>query len=177
MIGLWLLVGLSGPVNAAEDLLPPETTAVDATGVIGEPGPPVTDTAELDARERAIGLILRCPVCQGLSVADSSSDAARAMSARVRELVAAGYDDQQVLDFFADRYGDFILLAPPKEGVHWLLWAGPMVAVGAGLLWLLARTRRTGGSAAAPVPAPDTTGPETPADDDYRARILAELKD
>ena len=120
MIGLWLLLGLTGPVQAAPEDVPVASDPLlqGTDGIVGEPGPPVEDQEEREARTRSIGLIIRCPVCQGLSVADSSSDAAVAMSNRIEELVAAGYSDQQILDFFADRYGDFILLAPPKEGMH-----------------------------------------------------------
>ena len=175
MTGLWLAWSLSVAVMASETAVEPIEVAVEAPdGIVGLPGEPVTEPETLKARTRIVGLQIRCPVCQGLSVADSSSDAAVAMSNRVRELVAAGYTDTQILDYFADRYGDFILLAPPKEGLHWLLWAGPLVAVTGGLVWLLARTRRTGSSS----PAAAVAIEESSADEDsYRARILAELKD
>ncbi len=173
--GLWLLAVLSGPVlagAAGEDAVAEDPLLRGTDGLIGEPGPPVTDEAALDSATRRIGLIIRCPVCQGLSIADSSSDAAVAMSNRIRELVAAGYSDQQILDFFADRYGEFILLAPPKEG-HWMVWAVPAVAVAGGLFWVLGRSRRATPAVAAAT-EPEAEGGE---DDPYRARILAELGD
>ena len=53
---------------------------------------------EVEQRTYALGKILRCPVCQGLSVADSQSDAAVAMKNRIQELVALGYADEQIVD-------------------------------------------------------------------------------
>jgi cytochrome c-type biogenesis protein CcmH len=175
VIGLWVLVGLQAPAFAGVDDAPAaEDVLLQGTdGIIGEPGALVTDEAELEERTRNIGLIIRCPVCQGLSIADSSSDAAVAMSNRIRELLQAGYADQQILDFFADRYGDFILLAPPKEGMHWVLWVGPLLAVGCGLFGLWARSRLVR-RVVATTPVSESAGGD---DDPYRTRILDELKD
>ncbi len=174
MIGLWLLLALQTPAMAGvgDEPVAADPLLQGTDGLVGEPGPPVSDADELDRRTRDIGLIIRCPVCQGLSIADSSSDAAVAMRNRVRELVAAGYSDQQVLDFFAERYGEFILLAPPKEGMHWLLWVVPLGSVAGGLFWLFARARR--GEPAVATPEPTAEGGD---EDPYRARILAELGD
>jgi cytochrome c-type biogenesis protein CcmH len=169
----WLLAGPAQALEPAPETPVAISASGDFVGVVGLPGKPVRDPEELDRRTRSIGLIIRCPVCQGLSVADSSSDAAVAWNARIREMVGGGYSDSQVLDFFADRYGEFILLAPPKKGLHWLLWAGPLAAVGLGLGWLLMITRR-------PPDGPDSPAPSAAAgsdDDPYRARILAELQD
>lgn len=146
-------------------------------GLLAEPpllDPP--DDATRDARTQELARGLRCPVCQGLSVADSQSEAALAMRARIRELVAAGYTDDQIRDYFVDRYGTWVLLEPPVEGRFWLLWLGPVALVVAGGLFVGARARRAPASPAAPV-AP--VAPATPAatDDPYRARILAELED
>ena len=64
----------------------------DPAFVVGAPkGPPLAGTA-LDARTEEVGALLRCPVCQGLSVADSPATMASNMKAQVRELLAAGYD-------------------------------------------------------------------------------------
>ncbi len=169
MIGLLLGLALaSAPELAA---VPEQAATEDDATSLGPPlFDPVTDEALLDARTYKVSSILRCPVCQGLSVADSTADAAVAMKSRVRELVAAGYSDEQILDFFAERYGDFILLAPPKEGLNWFLWAAPLIIIAAGGLWLLVG-RREG----TPAPEPQTKPEED--DDPYRARILAELED
>jgi cytochrome c-type biogenesis protein CcmH len=86
----------------------------------------------LDARTADVGALLRCPVCQGLSVADSPSTMARDMKAEVREKLAAGYDREQILEHFERSYGEFVRLEPPMRGVNWLVWLGPLAGLLAG---------------------------------------------
>jgi|SRR5438105_333195 len=110
--------------------------------------------ASLDARTDEIGALLRCPVCQGLSVADSPSTMARNMKAEVREKLAAGYDQEQILADFERSYGEFVRLEPPMRGVNWLVWFGPagvLVAGGAVIAWALRRSPRSR-AAASPLP-------------------------
>jgi len=94
----------------------------------------------------AIASELRCVVCQNLSVADSPSEMANQMRALVRERLAAGDSPAQVRQYFVERYGDWILLSPPRRGFTLLVWVAPLVAVvlGLGLVALLLRrwTRR-----------------------------------
>jgi len=146
----------------------------DAGQPLSEPpdgAPPTQDV--VDARTQVLADQLRCPVCQGLSVAASPSEAARAMRERIRELVAQGYGDEQIVDYFVDRYGTWILLAPPKQGFSWVLWGAPAAGVGLGLLWVLSRFGAR--QQAAPSTTPDR--PRAREDDPYRAAILAELGD
>ena len=94
----------------------------------------------------AIASELRCVVCQNLSVADSPSEMATQMRAIVRERLAAGDTPDQVRQYFVERYGEWILLSPPRRGFTLLVWVAPLVAVvlGLGLVALLLRrwTRR-----------------------------------
>src|SRR5438105_3005856 len=110
--------------------------------------------ASLDARTDEIGALLRCPVCQGLSVADSPATMARNMKAEVREKLAAGYDQERILADFERSYGEFVRLQPPMRGVNWLVWFGPVAALiagGAVIAWALKRSpRKAGGSDAVP---------------------------
>lgn len=84
---------------------------------------------------------LRCPVCQGLSVADSPSDTARAMRAQVAQRVAEGRTDDEIEAEFRRSYGDWILLSPPLVSPSGLVWLAPLaaVALGAWIAWARAR--------------------------------------
>ncbi len=91
------------------------------------------DTVELRARE--VGRSLRCVVCQNQSIEDSDATLAEDMRRLVRARISSGDSNQEVLDFMQQRYGDFVLLKPPVQKNTLLLWWGPFVAIGLGLLW------------------------------------------
>lgn len=111
-------------------------------GVATAPAPQVDRTAALATR-------LRCPVCQGESVEDSPSDTARAIKAQIGEFVDAGWSDRQVLDFYVQRYGRWVLLDPPASGDTLVLWALPALVLAAAVLVALTRRRRRAPDAAA----------------------------
>ena len=140
---------------------------------IGEP--PMLDSSEIvdvEGRSYALAKILRCPVCQGLSVADSRSDAAVAMKDRIRELVEMGYSDEQIIDYFVGRYGEFTLLKPKYE--HWFVWIAPIVLAILGVGIVVARVR----SQASTTVDPEETKSASPNDaSKYRQQILAELEE
>src|SRR5438067_13458840 len=92
---------------------------------------PATHVGEQAVHE--IAAQLRCVVCQNLSVADAPSEMASQMRAIVRERLTAGESPGDVQRFFVERYGEWILLAPPRRGFNLLVWFLPLVAVGAGI--------------------------------------------
>lgn len=85
---------------------------------------------------------LRCVVCQNLSVADSPSEMANQMRAIVRERLARGESPEQVIEYFVDKYGEWILLSPRTRGFTLLVWVVPFVAVAIGLALVAVRLRR-----------------------------------
>ena len=100
---------------------------------LGQPGtPPAEETVE--ALTVSYSKKLRCPVCQGMSVADSPSESAVTMKGRIRELVAEGYSEEQIQGYFITRYGEWVLLAPTTGGANVVLWLGPAMFLGGGLV-------------------------------------------
>jgi len=96
-----------------------------------------------EARARGLSRELRCMVCQNQSIDDSEAPLARDLRLLVRERIAAGDSDAQVIDFLVARYGEFVLLKPRFERQTLLLWlVPPLVLVGGALaLWLHSRRR------------------------------------
>lgn len=108
--------------------------------------PRVTDP-NLEERTRQVAAQLRCPVCQGLSLADSPSELALEMKDVVRQQLAVGRTPEQVKAYFVAKYGEWILLEPPARGLNRVAYTLPVVAVVAGLalVWLmLGRWTRSG---------------------------------
>lgn len=96
-------------------------------------------------RERATEVAegLRCPTCQALSVADSNSTMAQSMRSEIRTQLGAGRSPEQIRDWFTERYGEEVLLAPDPRGVAILLWVLPAaVLVGGVAAIVLVRRRR-----------------------------------
>jgi len=104
---------------------------------LGAPqGTPLTGAA-LEQRTQEVASLLRCPVCQGMSVADSPSTVALDMKQQVREMLSRGYTEEQILNFFEKSYGQFVLLKP-KNPYVWIL---PVVVllIGAAIVVITAR--------------------------------------
>jgi cytochrome c-type biogenesis protein CcmH len=119
-----------------------------------QPDEVMADPAK-EARARNLSRELRCMVCQNQSIDDSEAPLARDLRLLVRERIAAGDTDSQVIDFLVARYGEFVLLKPRVERETVLLWAVPPFALIAGAiaLWMQARRRATSASAQPPLTA------------------------
>lgn len=128
---LSLAVCVVAPVSSRAQSETP-ATIVSPESVVGPPQGKALTGEELERRTEALASIMRCPVCQALSVADSPTVSAIAMREEARDLLAAGYTEEQVLRYFETSYGEFILLAPKKEGFNWLVWLAPLLALLAG---------------------------------------------
>ncbi|HEX9069550.1 MAG TPA: cytochrome c-type biogenesis protein CcmH [Ktedonobacterales bacterium] len=111
-----------------------------------------------DARTTALARQIKCPVCNGESAADSAAPIAVEMRSVIRQKVAAGESDQEILTYFRQRYGDDILLAPPKAGFDLIAWLAPVVALVLGGVAIFSLSQswmsRARGAVAEPLPAP-----------------------
>jgi cytochrome c-type biogenesis protein CcmH len=107
-----------------------------------QPDEIMSDAAK-EARARDLSRELRCMVCQNQSIDDSEAPLARDLRLLVRERIAAGDSDAQVIDFLVARYGEFVLLKPRLNSHTWLLWFLTPLALGAGgiALWMNGRRR------------------------------------
>jgi cytochrome c-type biogenesis protein CcmH len=102
------------------------------------------EDASLDKRTAALSNELRCLVCQNQTLAESNAPLAVDLRGRIREQLAAGASEQDVIDYMVARYGDFVLYRPPFKASTLALWVGPFVllAVGALVLWRQLARRR-----------------------------------
>lgn len=111
---------------------------------------PVADDPELEARVIELSQTLRCLVCQNETIAASRAPLAVDLRNQVREQLAAGKSEQDVVDFLVQRYGDFVLYTPPFRANTLLLWLGPAALGVLGIGWLSLRLRRRAAEAATP---------------------------
>lgn len=103
----------------------------------------VPDTARSDAdRARDLAAELRCPDCEGLSVAASSTTSGRTIRADIRARVHRGETDEEIRQVYVDRYGESILLNPEGGGIGVIVWAVPVVALVLGAAGLVLAMRR-----------------------------------
>ncbi len=106
-----------------------------------DPGEMFADPTQ-EARARDIGKQLRCLVCQNQSIFDSNADLAQDLRMVVRERMAAGDDDEAVMDYIVARYGDFVLLRPPVSANTLVLWGAPVVLLAIAFIAAWRRSRR-----------------------------------
>ncbi|MCH8543491.1 MAG: cytochrome c-type biogenesis protein CcmH [Alcanivorax sp.] len=105
------------------------------------------DTPEQEARFRSLTQELRCPKCQNQSIADSDADISGDMRMRTAEMIREGHTDREVVDFFRERYGDFVSYRPPFDATTLLLWLGPGIVLLAGGILIVRLLRRANAAA------------------------------
>ena len=94
------------------------------------------------ARAHDLETELKCPECQGLSVADSQAPTSRAIRSDIKRRIAAGQSDEQIRQAYIDKYGDSMLLSPQDSGVSLLVWILPIVVVALGATGIVFALRR-----------------------------------
>jgi cytochrome c-type biogenesis protein CcmH len=123
-----------------------------------------------------IARTLKCPVCESQSVADSPSQLAQEMRAYIQRRLAAGDSRQVIVQALVDRYGEGILLEPPRTGFTLLVWWLPALSFGLGVVVValaLRRWTRPTAGAVGPEPAAGDLSPDEVLH--YRARLAEEL--
>lgn len=124
---------------------------------------PIELTPEQEERARHLESIMKCPVCRSQSVRSSDSFMANDMQRKIRELVSEGVSNEEIVAYFTARYGDWILLEPPKRGFTWAAWLLPFAVVVAGAIGVFAAARKwsrrpksEGGTASVESPPPES---------------------
>ena len=102
-----VLCAWAAPAAVAADAVPTEMDPVKA------------------ARAVKLAEKLRCLVCQNQTIADSNAELANDLRSQIREQIAAGKTDDEILAYMVERYGDFVLYQPPFKPTTILLWGGP----------------------------------------------------
>lgn len=132
---------------ATSALLPVAQAAPAADSVVAH-DPPQQDGPV----EHRLGQRLRCPVCQGMSIGDSPAPMAQDMMRQVRRFHREGKSEEEIVAYFTERYGAWVMLDPPKEGFALWVWLTPPAALLLGFVGILWRSRqlrnRRGGPAA-----------------------------
>ena len=116
--------------------------AASAASAQVQEAPLVQANPELEKRVMALSEELRCLVCQNQTLADSHAELAMDLKQQVREKLASGMSDKDVVDYMVERYGDFVMYRPPMKGTTFLLWFGPFVLLVGGILVLVRKLSR-----------------------------------
>ncbi len=126
----------------------------------------------LDVQVREIAKTLRCTVCQTENIWESGAPLAKQMRDAIRERLQAGQTEPEIRAYFLSRYGDYILMEPPKHGMNWLIWVAPfgLLLVGGFFLYKEVCTwvRDTASDPGHPAPPP--------LDEQSRKRLERELE-
>lgn len=121
--------------NALWAVLAVVVVALLAVGVLDQ------DERSADERARDLQEQVRCPQCRSQSVAQSETPSAKGVKTVIRDQIAAGRSDEEILDYIASSYGRDVLLDPPGSGFSGLVWALPAVVVVIAVAGLVVRFR------------------------------------
>jgi len=109
-----------------------------------EEAKPLAEDPVLEQRMIKLSEDLRCLVCQNESLAGSHADLAQDLRREIREQMRSGKNDEQVIEYLTQRYGDFVLYKPPVKPLTWLLWFGPFLLLGGAVVGLVVYLKRRG---------------------------------
>jgi len=114
-----------------------------AAPVAADEAQPTLNDPVAAKREVELAKQLRCLVCQNETIADSRAGLAQDLRNKLREQMAAGKSDEEIIAYMTDRYGDFVLYRPPLKATTVLLWVGPFLLLAIGVLigWRAVRAR------------------------------------
>jgi cytochrome c-type biogenesis protein CcmH len=135
-----------------------------------------TPIAVTDDQVNAVASELFCPECENIPLDVCPSQACADMRAEIRQKLQQGWTKAQIKQYYVERYGDRVVGAPPARGWNWLMYLIPPVAIlaSAAILYRVFRTWKQ--SPRQPVQTPADSQNPPVVDNDYVARLEAELK-
>ena len=100
-----------------------------------------SDVPALERRATELNKAIMCPICPGESIDQAQNTLALQMRGIVRDKLADGETEDQIKQFFVERYGPSVLLEPPRQGFSLTAWVVPPLAVAAGIAMFLLALR------------------------------------
>ena len=147
----------------------------DVIAILGPPEGGAVPESRVNELAKEIDTKLRCPVCQGVSIADSPSGMATKMREQVRDLVTKGYSEEQIISYFERSYGEFVRLEPPLRGLNVMLWILPGIVLLGGAWFVFRKANQPLAAAATPGSSPE--GAPTPREvDPELAKYLERIR-
>jgi len=114
----------------------------NAANVWAKEAQPMAADPEMEKLVNEISEELRCLVCQNQTIADSHAALAVDLKNQVRDMVATGKTQQEIVDYMVQRYGDFVRYRPPVKPTTYLLWIGPFILLIVGVMLLISNLRK-----------------------------------
>jgi cytochrome c-type biogenesis protein CcmH len=128
-------------------------------------------TGVTDDQVNAIAKQLYCPVCENIPLDVCGTQACAQWRELIREKLGQGWTESQIKQYFVDQYGARVLGTPPAQGLNWLVYVIPPLAIIAGIVILFFVLRAFRRNAPSTVPV----APQVPPSDEYIARMEEEL--
>lgn len=113
-----------------------------STALVAKEAAPLAADPEMEKRVNEIASELRCLVCQNQTIADSHAELAIDLKNQVRDMVKTGQNQDQIVDYMVQRYGDFVRYRPAVKNTTILLWTGPFLLLAIGLIVLVINLRK-----------------------------------
>jgi len=113
-----------------------------------------------DDAVNAIAEQMYCPVCEGVPLDACETKACAQWREDIRDRLAAGWNEQEIKEYFVLQYGDQVLAAPPARGFSLLMYIVPAVGISLGLVLLGAALRRWQQRGRLPAEGSSTNGTE-----------------
>ena len=114
----------------------------NASSVLAKEAQPMAADPEMEKLVNEISAELRCLVCQNQTIADSHAALAVDLKNQVRDMVASGKTQNEIVDYMVQRYGDFVRYRPPVKPTTYLLWVGPFILLIVGVMLLVSNLRK-----------------------------------